>query len=95
MGPVRQELLCGIRREPQFDILRRTLSSFPDLPLIQDDFVEAARFYNRCRKHGITGTPVDLLLCAVSSRAELAIFSTDTDFLAYSRYLPIRLHQTF
>lgn len=92
-GPVRQELLSGVREEAQFERLRRSLAAFPDTALEEDDFVRAARFYNRCRKQGIIGGPIDLLLCAVASRARVAVFSTDRDFAHYGRHLPIQLHE--
>ena len=38
----------------------------------------------------VTGT--DLLICAVAVRHGLKIFTTDTDFAAYARHLPIKLH---
>jgi predicted nucleic acid-binding protein len=38
----------------------------------------------------VTGT--DLLICAVAVRHGLKIFTTDTDFAAYARHIPIKLH---
>jgi predicted nucleic acid-binding protein len=92
IGPVRQELLSGVRHEADFVALLRHLSSFDDISILSSDYVEAARFFNTCRRHGIAGTPVDLLICAVAARNNLAIFTTDRDFDGYARHLPIRLH---
>ena len=93
IGPIRQEVLSGVREEAQFEKLRRQLAPFGDTPLQEEDFVTAARFFNRCRRQGITPGSIDLLLCAVAYRSEFAIFSTDRDFDHYARYVPIRRHQ--
>ena len=93
IGPIRQEVLSGVREEAQFEKLRRRLAAFTDTPLREEDFVTAARFFNRCRGRGITPGSIDLLLCAVAYRSESAIFSTDKDFGQYAHHLPIRLHQ--
>ncbi len=93
IGPIRQEVLSGVREEAQFEKLRRRLAPLPDTPLQEDDFVTAARFFNRCRSRGIAPGSIDLLLCAVAYRSESPILSTDKDFDHYARYLPIRLHQ--
>lgn len=92
MGLIRQELLSGVRDITQFERLRSYLRAFRDLPLETDDYEEAATFSNRCRTRGIQGSAVDLLICAVASRRDLSILTTDNDFRAYSRILPIRLH---
>jgi predicted nucleic acid-binding protein len=52
---------------------------------------EAARISNLCRRTGIVGSPVDLLLCSVAIRYEWEIFTTDRDFLQYGRVVRIRL----
>jgi len=92
IGPVRQELLSGIRRREAFTALEQRLAAFPDAPVSTEDYVEAARFFNRCRARGLAGTPVDLLICAVAHRFGWTIFSTDEDFGRYRGLLPVRLH---
>ena len=42
LGPVRQELLSGIREEAQFRKLRDYLRAFPEHPLEAEDYEEAA-----------------------------------------------------
>jgi predicted nucleic acid-binding protein len=92
IGPIRQELLSGIRDADQFDVLKRHLDAFPDLELDADDYVTAARFFNRCRSKGIQGSNTDFLICAIAARHSLAIFTTDKDFDHYSHCLPITRH---
>jgi predicted nucleic acid-binding protein len=91
LGPIRQEVLSGVRRETEFERLRRALEPFDDLALVADDYVQAARFHNRCRSRGIAATSVDLLICAAAGRHSAAVFTTDGDFKRYARWLPIRL----
>jgi predicted nucleic acid-binding protein len=94
VGPVRQELLSGVRDEAQFVRLSGELRAFPDADLIEDDYEEAARMYNVCRDRGISGSATDLLLCAVASRRRWQIFTTDRDFQHYARILDVELLPT-
>lgn len=92
LGPIRQELLSGIREKPQYDRLRRHLRAFPDIALRSGDYERAASFFNQCRARGIQGSNTDFLICAVASRRKLAIFTSDDDFGRFASALPIRLH---
>jgi predicted nucleic acid-binding protein len=91
IGPVRQELLSGIREQAQFVRLRDALRLYEETMLVTDDFEEAARMSNECRRRGITGSPVDFLLCAVAERHKWQIFTSDRDFEHYRRILGLRL----
>lgn len=93
VGPVRQELLSGIRDRAAFERLRDHLRAFPDEPITSVDYERAADCLNICRAKGIQGSNTDFLLCAVAERLRLPIFTTDDDFLAFSRVLPVRLHR--
>jgi predicted nucleic acid-binding protein len=95
LGPIRQEILSGIREESQFQRLREHLRAFPDEPLAPEDYEEAARFNNQCRRVGIVGSAIDFLICAAAMRRKWAIFTTDRDFGRYSKHLPIRLHKSW
>lgn len=94
IGPIRQEILSGLRKDAQFKRLEKHLSAFPDLPLTTDDYVMAAQFFNTCRSKGVQGSNTDFLICAVAVRRQLAIFTTDKDFSLFARRLPIVLHGT-
>jgi predicted nucleic acid-binding protein len=93
IGPIRQELLSGIREEGQYLALREKLRAFPDLRLESADFEMAARFFTQCRAGGVQGSNTDFLLCAVGHLRGMPIFTTDKDFDAYSRTLGIKLHR--
>ena len=92
IGPIRQEILSGIRSKSQFFKLRETLRAFPDLALVSEDYELAADFFNVGRKRGIQGSNTDFLICAVSKRCEMPIFTTDKDFVLFRKHLPITLH---
>jgi predicted nucleic acid-binding protein len=93
MGPVRQELLSGIKVKAQFELLREHLQSFPDLQLETLDYEEAAAAFNRCRERGIQGSNTDFLICAAALRRDLSIYTTDGDFKHYVRVLKVELHE--
>lgn len=92
-GLVRQELLSGIREKAQFERLRSDLRAFDDVPMMVEDHEEAASACNRCRVHGLAGSAIDFLLCAIAIRRDWELFTTDADFIRYARYLPLRLHR--
>ncbi|MEP6945602.1 MAG: PIN domain-containing protein [Acidobacteriota bacterium] len=91
IGPVRQELLSGVKLSAQFEALREKLRAFTDIELQTEDHEEAARFFNRCRTNGIQGSNTDFLICAVAARRELPIFTTDMDFQRFAGLIPISL----
>lgn len=91
LGPIRQEILSGVRSASEFRGLRDRLASFPDLPLAMEDYVKAAEFFVACRSKGVQGSNTDFLLCAVSWRTKMPIFTTDKDFMAYAEHLPVSL----
>jgi predicted nucleic acid-binding protein len=93
VGPVRQEILSGIRGEEQFRTIQARLGDFRYLEIVPNDYDRAARFFNVCRAHGIAGTPIDMLLCALADRCRVPIFTTDEDFPRYAQHLPIALYE--
>lgn len=92
IGPIRQEILSGIKERAQFNKLRDHLRAFPDFEISSHDHEEAAALFNRCREKGIQGSNTDFLICAVAARHEFSIFTTDGDFKHFARFLPIVLH---
>jgi predicted nucleic acid-binding protein len=94
IGPIRQELLSGIKDRAQFDWLRDHLRAFSDTEITVADYEEAASFYNRCRAKGIQGSNTDFLICAIAARHEFSVFTTDGDFVDFAKVLPIVLHDS-
>jgi predicted nucleic acid-binding protein len=93
IGPVRQEILSGIRDDSQFRGLSQRLASFPDLPILTEDYVTAAEYFNLCRGKGIQGSNTDFLICAVAVRNECAVFTEDGDFRRFAEHIPVVLHE--
>jgi hypothetical protein len=92
IGPIRQELLSGIREEEQFQRLRNRLRAFDEPTLQAEDYEEAARMSNQCQARGIAGSSIDFLICAVSLTRRWQILTTDGDFSHYAKVLPLKLH---
>jgi predicted nucleic acid-binding protein len=79
IGPIRQELLSGIKETAQYEKVKNCLREFRDTPLETGDYEEAARLYNLCRGRGIQSGAVDILICAVALRRHWEILSLDCD----------------
>jgi predicted nucleic acid-binding protein len=91
IGAVRQEILSGIKHQEQFEKLRDYLQAFPNLSSDVEDYELAADYFNICRRNGIQGSNTDFLICAIASRRNYEIFTTDKDFINFGQYLPIVL----
>ena len=89
IGPIRQEVLSGVREKRSFDRLQEHLSAFEEQPSSVEEYEAAARCANRCRAAGIAGSSVDFLICAVAMSRKLAILTTDGDFEHFAKVLPI------
>jgi predicted nucleic acid-binding protein len=77
IGPIRQEILSGIKESAQYEKLRRALESYPDAQLTTSDFEEAALLFNVCRGRGVQCGAVAILLCVVAKRRNWAILTFD------------------
>jgi hypothetical protein len=93
IGPIRQEILSGIREEAQFQTLKKQLSAFSDLEMVTEDYERAAEIFNTNRRQGIQGSNTDFLICALSERYDMPILTTDEDFKLFQKHIPIRLHE--
>jgi len=92
-GQIRQELLSGIREQAQFMLLRDHLRDFPDIPVASADHERAAEMFNGLRARGIQGSNTDFLLCALSERTGMPVFTTDDDFKQFHKHLSVKLHK--
>ncbi|MCZ7555079.1 MAG: PIN domain-containing protein [Bacteroidia bacterium] len=93
IGPVVQEILSGVRDEKQFAVLLKHLAPFEDIPLNRWHFEKAAEFCNICRSHGIQGSTIDFLICAVAHMEGLLILTTDKDFTLFAERLPVTMYR--
>lgn len=92
VGPIRQEVLSGIREPGAFERLRDHLRAFRDEALTGLDYERAAEFCNTCRRKGVQGSNTDFLLCAVAANHQLPILTTDAEFARYAALLSIPIH---
>jgi len=93
IGLIRQEVLSGYSDIKNYTNLRDKLRYFPNEATIDSDYERAAEYSNLCRKNGIQGSHADFLICAVSERLKMKIYTNDKDFQHYVKYLPVKLHQ--
>ena len=93
IGPIRQEILCGIKNTELFEKLKVKLGVFKDLQINTEDYELAAEYFNKCRSNGIQGSHIDFLICAVSVSNKLKIFTLDKDFENYKKYIPIKIEK--
>ena len=93
IGLIRQELLSGYSDLARYEKLRDKLKAFPNEQVIDSDYESAARYSNICRSKGIQGSHIDFLICAVSIRLKMKIYTSDKDFNYYSEHLPITLYR--
>jgi len=77
IGPIRQELLSGIRHQAEFDKLKATLDDFRDEPIETADYEHAARLCNALRARGIPCGAIDILICAVALRRKWEVLTSD------------------
>ncbi len=91
LGIIRQELLSGIREEAQYERVEVILEGFPDVLATSQDHLLAAQLYNRCRRAGVQGSPVDFLICAQAVNHHIGILTTDRDFNHYAKHISIEL----
>ena len=95
LGPVRQELLSGVKGKVQFEKLQKILSVFPDESLSTADYELAAQSFNNCRQAGVQGSNTDFLICAVSINRQWPVLSLDKDFELYQKHLPLKLYNAY
>lgn len=86
IGAIRQEVLSGYSDLNKFDTLKTKLNYFENEPILDEDYITAAKFYNQCRQKGIQGSHIDLLICAVAVRLNIQIFTSDKDFFFYQQH---------
>jgi predicted nucleic acid-binding protein len=91
IGPIRQEILSGIKEKPGFEELKTKIGVFKDRAIDTEDYELAAEYYNECRSHGIQGSHIDYLICAVAVNNKLKIMTLDKDFESYKKYIPIKM----
>jgi predicted nucleic acid-binding protein len=93
IGPIRQEILSGIKEAERYEKIKNALRAFPSHRIEEPIFETAASFFNRCRHRGIQGSHTDYLICACAIEWRASILTKDKDFTRYAKCLPIELHE--
>jgi predicted nucleic acid-binding protein len=93
IGPIRQEILSGISDNKRFNDLKNKLSIFKDFQIETRDYELAAQYYNECRGHGIQGSHIDYLICAVAVNNDMSILTLDNDFQHYKKHIKIKIEK--
>ena len=91
-GPIRQEILSGIREPERYRKILNELRDYPEPALGVTDYEEAARMSNLCRARGVSGQPTDFLICAIAQQRSWKIFTTDRDFENYRKAIPVSFY---
>ncbi|MDI6816111.1 MAG: PIN domain-containing protein [Actinomycetota bacterium] len=94
IGIIAQEILSGVTSIKLFNQLIEHLAAFPIIDLFEDDFIEAARLRNTCKKKGIQIGTIDALIAAVCIKHDLLLLSLDKDFQAMAGIMPLQLVST-
>ena len=85
------EVLQGFRRDPDFEIARRTLAGVRRLSLSRATYVDAARLYRRLRARGLTPTTIDCVIAQACLEAGASLLTSDGDFQEIARHTRLRL----
>lgn len=89
IGPIRQEVLSGIKDAAQFQRIERVLSIVNNERLQDEDFIEAAKLFNYCMSKGTATSTIDILICAVAIRANWPVLTLDKGLLRAIKHLQL------
>ena len=92
-GIVLQELLHGFTRPNSAEQIISRFSAIPFLAPERDDYIEAARLRNLCRRRGVQIATIDALLAQLCIENELTMLSCDQDFMSLAGLSPLKLWQ--
>lgn len=85
IGPIRQEILSGIKDDKKFHLLKSSMEAFDDELLETSDYENAASISNKCIAKGFAVTAIDALIVAFSVRRGWEIYTKDKDFDRYEK----------
>ena len=90
---ISMEVLAGARDEQHLAHLRGLLARATLVPIIAEDYDQAAALYRTCRRNGETVRRlIDCLIAAVAIRSNAPILHADADFAALARHTPLATH---
>lgn len=83
IGPIRQEILTGIKDPGKYLLLKEYLHAYEDQQISTEAYEIAAQITNNCAKNGIAISSIDAIIVAVVQLGEYEIYTYDQDFLRY------------
>ncbi len=89
IGPIRQEVLSGIRDPKKFELLKEYLSAFDDEVIHTHEYELAAKLTNDCMSKGIAISAIDAIIAACVYSKGWEIYTRDKDFDRYAKCLKI------
>lgn len=90
-GMVLLELLRGFLPPRAQDRIMNDLAALELIEPTRDDYVEAARLANTCRRAGVQLGSVDALLAQLAISRDLEMLTTDRDFENAARVVPLQV----
>ena len=91
-GVIVQEILQGIKDDPQYRSVKEFLFILPRVDTQFDDFVEAADIYRDLRRRGLTiQSPIDCQIAVLAMRNRLSLLHRDSDFAIIARHYPLAI----
>ena len=91
IGVIIQELLDGIKLSRQFELITEYLEPFPLIDHTREDFIEAARLKNKCRKKGIQAGSIDFLIASVCINRNFPFLTADDDFMYIAKHCDLHV----
>ncbi len=94
IGPIRQEILSGIRHEEQFKKIKSALEPFPDEAIETEDYTNAAQLCNHCLNKGVITGSIDSLIASIAIKSNYELLTTDKDFTHIANVSALKLFAT-
>ncbi len=93
IGPVRQEILTGIKDYSKFLLLKEYLQAFEDEPITTEAYEYGAQIANECTKNGIAISSVDAIIVSMIVMHRFEIYTNDQDFMRYKGIVKFTQYQ--
>jgi len=90
---ISMEVLAGARNEAHLAQLRALLARATLVPIVAEDYDQAAALYRTCRRNGETVRKLfDGLIAAVAIRTTAPLLHADADFAVLARHTELATH---
>ena len=90
---ISMEVLAGARDENHLGQLRGLLARASMVPIVAEDYDQAAALYRTCRRNGETVRKlIDCLIGAVAIRSNMSVLHADADFATLARHTQLLAH---